>query len=49
MMVNELCPYNKYFDEPTNRPNGPLNSESSKIQANDSPPNNLDGKPIEAH
>lgn len=46
MMVNELCPYNKYFDESTNNR---MSSDKSKIQANDSPVNNLDGKPIETN
>lgn len=51
-MVNELCPYSKYFDEPNNRPNTPNTDNagingSSKIKVNDNPPsnnNNLDGK-----
>ena len=55
MMVNELCPYNKYFDDAQsnlgNRQNAVSNSESNtKIQANENPAHNhLDGKPIEAN
>jgi len=48
MMVNELCPYSKYFDEPTNRPNG--GSENPKLITNNPEiRNNLDGKPIEVN
>ena len=51
MMVNELCPYSKYFEDVQGNRNvaGVANETgSSKIHANDHPAhNNLDGKPIE--
>lgn len=50
MMVNELCPYNKYFEDGNRHGVGAANEPSggSKIPANDNAGhNNLDGKPIE--
>lgn len=49
MMVNELCPYNKYFEDAQGNRHaaGANEAGGSKIPANDPAHNNLDGKPIE--
>ena len=57
-MVNELCPYNKYFDETSNLgnrktglPNNDNGNSNSKIQVNDNanPTSSLDRKQIEVN